>query len=752
MGYILFTYDALLEFASGRFFQSFEFSQSEQLCEILTCRGEKWNHPTIYLSKIKDRGLIFFTKKLDEKRGLLFDLDTFQGFENQNSQAVITIFQKTIKYGIRYFDKQPLAPCEHDLSGERAIVYPYPFAATRGVEKVLLDKNSTKQNRKEQDFLVAFYFGTGDGTFIQTNLNKAVKDLSSISVPAEEQSNVNVESLKVNQFDSPSLLIDSPLNFEEWGHYLTKVQADFVHREIKGAERLEGPAGSGKTLSLILRCINLLEAQEKKNEPYKIIFITHSLPTKEMIVDLFKHMYSNYEMHAETRDNHPMTSILVTTLQEWSKENLGANVIYDTELIDRDASISKGYQLMMIEEAYNFIREKSWNGFECVCSKEFRTFINTENMHILLDMLQYEISVVIKGRAEGRLDEYKNLERPLWGIPAKIEEDKQFLYSVFEKYQESLEHSGQFDTDDITLSALGQLDTPIWKRRSIKEGYDACFIDEAHLFNFNELSLFHFLNKPKNKNHIVYVLDKSQYCGEVGFTESELKTLENGETQSTKLNTVFRSSQEIVNLAYNVLSSSVSLFTSFQNPLDHCSSPFTKEEDSKCKNPEYKLLKNDSEMIDKAISDAEDYCNHYNVCKHDVLFVVTDNVLLNDGVLKYLRKHNKAFVQMQSRNDYSVIDKARADNKFVVSGIDFVGGLEFNAVFIIGVDKGRVPPEANAKGEANQFISYAWHNRMYVAISRAKYFVSLYGNAIKGKSGVLDMAVENHIVNFSEES
>lgn len=107
---------------------------------------------------------------------------------------------------------------------------------------------------------------------------------------------------------------------------------------------------------------------------------------------------------------------------------------------------------------------------------------------------------------------------------------------------------------------------------------------------------------------------------------------------------------------------------------------------------------------------------------------------------------------MQSRNDYSVIDKARADNKFVVSGIDFVGGLEFNAVFIIGVDKGRVPPEANAKGEVNQFISYAWHNRMYVAISRAKYFVSLYGNAIKGKSGVLDMAVENHIVNFSEES
>lgn len=750
MGYILFTYDALLEFASGRNFQSYEFSQSEQLCEILMGKSEEWNHPTIYLSKINGRGLIFFTRKLDEKRGLLFDLDTFKGFENQNPQAVITIFQKTIKYGIRYFDKQPLAPCEHDLSGDRAIVYPYPFVATRGVEKVLLDKNSTKQNRKEQDFLVAFYFGDADGSFIQTNLNKAVKDLSNITVPTDERNNITVESLKVNQFDTPSLLINSPLNFEEWDNYLTKVQADFVHRAIKGAERLEGPAGSGKTLSLILRCIYLLETHEKDNEPYKIIFITHSLPTKERIVDLFKHMYPNYEMHAETFDNHPMISILVTTLQEWSKENLGANVIYETELIDRDASISKGYQLMMIEEAYTNIKESTWNGFECVCSNEFRAFINTEKMQILLDMLQYEISVIIKGRAEGNLEAYKNLERPRWGIPARTEADKVFLYSVFEKYQESLEHSGQFDTDDITLSALGQLDTPIWKRRSLREGYDACFIDEAHLFNFNELSLFHFLNKPQKKNHIVYVLDKSQYCGEVGFTESELQTLEKGETQSTKLTTVFRSSQEIVNLAYNVLSSNVSLFSSFQNPLDHCSSPFTKEEESKCKYPEYKLLNNDDAMIARAISDAEDYCNKYNVCKCDILFVVTDNTLLNDGVLKYLKRHNKAFVQMQSRNDYSVIDKARIDNKFVVSGIDFVGGLEFNAVFIIGVDKGRVPPEANAKGEANQFISFAWHNRMYVAISRAKYFVSLYGNMIKGKSRVLDMAIESNILNIEE--
>lgn len=750
MRYILLTYDALIEFASGRVFQSSEFSQSEQLCQILMGKSTDWNHPSIYSSKINGRGIVFFTKKIDKKRGLLFDLDTFKGFECQNNQSVITIFQKTIKYAIRYFDKQPLAPCEYDLSAEQAIVYPYPFVATRGVDKVLIDKNSTKQNRKDQNFLVAFYFGTGETSFIQTNLNKAVKDLSEIKVPQENVENVDVESLKVCQFNNPSKPIDSPLNYTEWNYYLTKVQAEFVKRPIKGAERLEGPAGSGKTIALILRCIHLLEHYEEQKASYKIIFITHSLPTKERIIGLFEQMYPNYAIHSETKDEHPQVSILITTLQEWSRGNLGVNAIYETELIDRDASISKGYQQMMIEEAYNIVKDDSWDGFECICSDKFVSFINSTNRQDVLDMLQYEISVVIKGRAEGNLEKYKDLDRPKWGIPAKEEYDKIFLFHVFEKYQESLERSGQFDTDDITLSALGQLDTPIWKRRSISEGYDACFIDEAHLFNFNELSVFHFLNKPKNKNHMVYVLDKLQYFGEVGFSEKELNTLENGETQRTKLSTVFRSSPEIVNLAYNVLSSSVSLFTSFENPLEHCNSPFTKDEENKCVNPEYTLLQNDNLMIERAVSDAEKYCHQFKVNKSDVLFVVTDDLLLNNVVLRFFKERNKAFVQMQSRNDYSVIQKAHAGNKFVVSGIDYVGGLEFKAVFIVGVDKGRVPQENESKGEAYQYLSYAWHNRMYVAISRARYYVSLYGNSIKGSSAVLDMAIEKKIVTFKE--
>lgn len=68
-------------------------------------------------------------------------------------------------------------------------------------------------------------------------------------------------------------------------------------------------------------------------------------------------MYNDFNKHIESKDNHPEVSILITTLQEWSKDNLGANIIYDTEIIDKDAGISKEYQLLMIEEAYDNLKK-----------------------------------------------------------------------------------------------------------------------------------------------------------------------------------------------------------------------------------------------------------------------------------------------------------------------------------------------------------------------------------------------------------
>ena len=107
----------------------------------------------------------------------------------------------------------------------------------------------------------------------------------------------------------------------------------------------------------------------------------------------------------------------------------------------------------------------------------------------------------------------------------------------------------------------------------------------------------------------------------------------------------------------------------------------------------------------------------------------------------YLKKLHKPYECLQSRSDESAMKKAHDGNKFVISQIDYVGGLEFDAVVIIGVDGGRVPPSNTGEGDAYHVISYAWHSRMYVAVTRARYAVAMYGDMSKGISNLLYLSI-----------
>jgi superfamily I DNA/RNA helicase len=89
-----------------------------------------------------------------------------------------------------------------------------------------------------------------------------------------------------------------------------------------------------------------------------------------------------------------------------------------------------------------------------------------------------------------------------------------------------------------------------------------------------------------------------------------------------------------------------------------------------------------------------------------------------------------------------VIRRAEKSGRFVLSTPEYVGGLEFDAVILVGVDKGRVPPVRDVENlDSANFLTYAAHNRLYVAISRAKYRVFILGLSERGLSTLLQNAV-----------
>lgn len=755
MKYLFITLDAIMQFVALRQFQTADYNESELLCSILKGESVRWKiktHDKIKFQELSN-GCVFYTDQINKNNGILFDYETFDAFVTNSNDKTITIFQKTLKYAMRYFNRLPLTTCEKMISGtDTTIVFPYPFVATKDVYKILIDRNSSKIDRKGKNILTVFYSGVAENgsKVLFTNLNKAIEDLKTIDLNITKDDNevTNDEqyALGITDLEQIDLSIDSKIGFSNWNLYLTDKQKKFINSEISGPERLEGAAGTGKTLTMILRCINILKNKNNSGGNYQIAFITHSLSTKNQIIEIFRNNFRDTDNYINNNN------LLVTTLQEWCIKYLGAYVA-DTEYLDRDAKDSKVLQLLYIEQAFSFAIQNDFNSYKPICSREFVDFIEKTDREALIEMLQYEIAVTIKGRANSNLLTYKKLERLTYSIPTKNENDLIFLFLIYTKYQESLESVGQYDSDDIVLTALGQLNTPIWRRRRDKEGFDACFIDETHLFNMNELAVFHYLNSEKTKNNIVFAIDKSQAVGERGILDDtmyDILGISDPKENSHKFNTVFRSSPEIVNLAFNILSSGATLFTNFENPLDHALFNFTEADEQRSMSPSYQLLENDEAMITTAFDEAEKYIKKHKIRKSKVLITTTNDYLFS-LIEKFSIENHKPVEFLKSRGDSVTIGEASSSNKFVVGGIDYVGGLEFDMAIIVGVDKGRVPSsDNNSEKESYHFLDYAWHNRMYVAITRAKYYILLLGNKSRGKASMLESAIYYEHIEFHE--
>lgn len=747
MRFIYVTYDAISEMVSLRQFHSPEYDEGMTIVKIV--RNIDYEIPRCpILAQESENGVVIYTGSKSKDKGLLIARECIEELAKETDEHIVNIFQKMLKCSMRMFSGVRPAPNEHVSNNTLMVVFPFAKGSMNGNNRVLIDKNTQKEAiRKDQVIFTAFYYGPSE-THIDINtseLKRNIKELGVIQLlvtadaAAEEAG--QIKSLYFGHLEPLELKLDSNIGYDNWKYYLTKAQKTFIDRDISGAERLEGAAGTGKTLAMILRCIYLLK---KNNYTKRYIFVTHSIATKNHILEVFRSNLPEIDEHLITED-YFFGSLLVTTIQEWCIKYLGA-YISETEYLDKDARESKEYQLMVIADAYSEVKAKDMATYEKLCSSEFLNFISMHDDDSLFEMLQYEIGVVIKGQAGGDIEVYKKIKRPKYGIPCKKDADYNLLYLIYTKYQEKLEVSGQYDSDDIVISATHQLTAPIWKRRRDKEGFDACFVDETHLFNKNELNIFHYLNKTAIKNHIVVAIDKTQHIGEPTiYDEDTMEELNLWEKDSiaSKFKTMFRSSPDIVTLAYSVLSSGIQLFgNELENPIENTISDFTAEEEKKFSQPKYLLLGSEEDVVEKAFVEADRYVNE-NGCKRSDVLIIGVSSYYSQMLEDYAKKCNKAAVCIKRRGDTEVYKDVGDEQRYVIGDIDYVGGLEFLYVIIAGVDANNVPPlKAKAENEGSyMYVKYSWYNRMYVALTRAKYGVTLIGCKVYGVSPLLEGAV-----------
>lgn len=744
MKYIYLTPEAINHLIVSRQYQSHEYTECKPLVALLQGKSASFDDGVVHSLAIKN-GVALYAGILSKKAGLFFDYDQFTTFLTDTPDRIVTIFQKILRFAVRYFNGRGFAQCEM-IKDNIGIIFPFPLTDRGESYRVVVDRNSYRRG-KTYNFLTVYYGGVKEiyTTPDFRNLEQFYDEFKGVSAPSNDVDEhavySNMNGLTVQELENIDYHIDSGLSYDDWRSYLTEPQRLFVDRDIKGAERIEGAAGTGKTLAMVLKCIR----QIKNNPGKKYLFITHSIATKSHIVDLFMQCAPELDEYM-CKDGSLSGSLLVTTVQEWCIKYLGTN-LSESEYLDRDAMTSKNIQKLYIEEAFKNVLGKNLDFYNGILSEQYLDYITNSDKDILFDMLQYEIGVVIKGRANGELDTYKTLSRPTYGIPCRNDADFNFTHLIYMDYQQQLCEESTFDSDDIVITALSSLNAPIWRRRREVEGFDACFIDETHLFNFNELSVFPFLNKTPAKHNIVYAIDKSQFGGEILDKAEDIFSMSQDfsiEPVDTKFNTVFRSSADILNLAFNVMSVGSTLYTNFDNPLDS-SFYLTNDANQRFVFPNLQMLPSEDEMISKAIGIVDEIHRNHDTSRAECVLIAMSDILVKQ-ISSVLGNSNKPFESIESRGDVAAKERALQSNKYVVAGIDYVGGLEFDYAIFIGIDESRVPPRVTQKKSDFYFSSYAWHKKIYVALTRARYGVYLLGESSQGISPILETAISEKLI------
>ena len=561
-----------------------------------------------------------------------------------------------------------------------------------------------------------------------------------VDAPVDSESS----ALREVSMDDLSTEVDIHQSYDTWMKLLTSTQRRFVTSDMSSPSRIEGPAGTGKTACLAVAAVHQLIEAEKQKTDLRIIFFTHSAAAKDGIAVVLQAMGADKFMSERTSAQF----LEVATLQSYCADLLRQD-ISQAEFIDPDAYDAKVMQGLYVEEALTKSLQ-SISSFKHFMSDRFADFIEQESGELLIPLIQHEIAVVIKSRANEKFEIYKTLPPIKAGLPLKTEGDRAFIWVVYKNYRTRLISTGQFDTDDVVLTALGQLSTPIWRRRRAKEGFDAIFIDETHLFNMNELSIFHHLTKTVDRFPIAFAVDKTQAIGDQGWNDDiDLETLFPPEVDANsnrvRVETVFRCAPDIVELAFSVTSSGASLFTNFENPLERAFSNMTYEQEKLAKKPEYIALE-DNDLVAGAFRYADRLKDETGFARSEILICFFDEKLFAEA--KQLAEfENKPAEFIQKRGDTELVEKAVKNQSYVLGMPDYVGGLEFSAVLLVGVDEGRVPANSSALwDESKAYLSYVAHNRLYVAITRAKYRILVIGSRTLGPSPILTHALSNDIL------
>lgn len=490
--------------------------------------------------------------------------------------------------------------------------------------------------------------------------------------------------------------------------------------------RIVGPGGSGKTLLMQLLAVRVMRTAIEENRDARILYVVHNSAMQEKVSQRFQVLQGPQRL-----DDGAHRVLDIQTLLEYGRTALGLEF---SSVIDPDGHEAKLFQLEQITLAMRdeFVaNETEWNksGF-------LRAVMRRPELEdVFARLLMAEISSAVKGHGlEGDRRRYIQAETPLSRLHGAVGGlEREFIFSVFERYHRAVFLDYEvLDTDDIAVSLLGRLKTPVWELKRKTIGYDFVFVDETQLFNENERRVLPLLTKG-NTSHvpIALALDEAQEL--YGQRSAGLSTLGIKDIANESLASIHRSTKSIVQLAFHIIQRSTDLFGADFPDFTGIADRMEPDRHPLASKPSFLYTAGRGIGMARAVVDFVGGLREKNY--RQVAIICHAEQYWND-LKDVLEKSRLPFQTLVKRGERLSPDQPLV----VLTRPAHVGGQEFDAVVLVGLEQGIVPTKITGNDALSSAVEQQALREMYLAVTRSRFRVTVVVSAGNSPTPVLQDA------------
>jgi len=294
-------------------------------------------------------------------------------------------------------------------------------------------------------------------------------------------------------------------SYEEWLALLSASQKKIINQDISASVRILGPAGSGKTLALCMRAIQISRDQDVRAQGRRLLVATHSWAMAERIDGVLKTL--NGGSPPDTITVFPLLSLLELHAGHIGRQR--TNVIGDDSSEGRLKSIEIIGETISKLDLTNHPGVAGWISDAVSAARDSR-----QRLELTLDLYD-EISGVLTASGVSpddpeSIEEYLATSREDWMPPFETIPDRGFVIEVYRSFMQELIDRSAITTDQFVLDSIRVLETFTWRMRKETEGYDYILVDELQVFDPQERTVLQLLGRSRRGVPFITAEDPAQ--------------------------------------------------------------------------------------------------------------------------------------------------------------------------------------------------------------------------------------------------